>query len=380
MPLLKVNPTQRKILAIVTVLALLIGAWFMSQYIILILFSALVVILFNPVYHWLLAKGRSPQKAALYTMFISALAVIIPLGLISVVTFFQIDHLVNKIAAGSYPHNFSDYTTDAINAINRFLAELGTSYRLSINGIAQAISTAAENFGKALLGGVVSSISGFFGFITTAIIFIYVFLSMIVHQDKILDIVKKLNPLGDKVSDLYFERIGAMTKATVRGQFIIALCQGTESAVVLALAGLGDLFFFFWMLLTVLSVIALGAGIVTIPIGIAMFLMGDHWQGILIVMNHLLIVTNIDNVLRPKLVPRHARLDPALMILAVFAGLGLFGFFGIVLGPVLMIILVTTVQMYLEVFTATKSIDTAVEPAHHSSVLQKMQFWHKPAE
>ena len=380
MPLLKVNPTQRKILAIVTVLALLIGAWFMSQYIILILFSALVVILFNPVYHWLLAKGRSPQKAALYTMFISALAVIIPLGLISVVTFFQIDHLVNKIAAGSYPHNFSDYTTDAINAINRFLAELGTSYRLSINGIAQAISTAAENFGKALLGGVVSSISGFFGFITTAIIFIYVFLSMIVHQDKILDIVKKLNPLGDKVSDLYFERIGAMTKATVRGQFIIALCQGTESAVVLALAGLGDLFFFFWMLLTVLSVIPLGAGIVTIPIGIAMFLMGDHWQGILIVMNHLLIVTNIDNVLRPKLVPRHARLDPALMILAVFAGLGLFGFFGIVLGPVLMIILVTTVQMYLEVFTATKSIDTAVEPAHHSSVLQKMQFWHKPAE
>ena len=380
MPLLKVNPTQRKILAIVTVLALLIGAWFMSQYIILILFSALVVILFNPVYHWLLAKGRSPQKAALYTMFISALAVIIPLGLISVVTFFQIDHLVNKIAAGSYPHNFSDYTTDAINAINRFLAELGTSYRLSINGIAQAISTAAENFGKALLGGVVSSISGFFGFITPAIIFIYVFLSMIVHQDKILDIVKKLNPLGDKVSDLYFERIGAMTKATVRGQFIIALCQGTESAVVLALAGLGDLFFFFWMLLTVLSVIALGAGIVTIPIGIAMFLMGDHWQGILIVMNHLLIVTNIDNVLRPKLVPRHARLDPALMILAVFAGLGLFGFFGIVLGPVLMIILVTTVQMYLEVFTATKSIDTAVEPAHHSSVLQKMQFWHKPAE
>lgn len=380
MPLLKVNPTQRKILAAVTVAALLIGAFFLSQYIILILFSALVVILFNPVYHWLLRKGRGPQRAALYTMLIAALAVIIPLALISVITFFQIDHLVNKIAAGSYPHNFSNLTTEVINNINRLLADIGTSYRVSIDSIAQAISTAAENFGKALLGGVMSSISGFFGFITTAIIFIYVFISMIVHQDKILDTVKKLNPLGDKVSNLYFERIGAMTKATVRGQFIIALCQGTESAIVLALAGLSDLFFFFWMLLTVLSVIPLGAGIVTIPIGIAMFLMGDHWQGLLIVANHLLIVTNIDNVLRPKLVPRHARLDPALMILAVFAGLGLFGFFGIVLGPVLMIVLVTTVQMYLEVFTATKSIDSSAEATQHSSILQKMQFWHKPAE
>jgi predicted PurR-regulated permease PerM len=377
MPLLKVNPTQRKILAITMVLAVLVAAWFLRHYIMLILFSALVVILFNPVYHWLLAKGRSPQKAALYTMLISALAVIIPVTLVSIVTFFQIERLVSTLTSGSYPHNLTQLATSIIDGINKFLANVGISYHLSIDAIAKAISEAAQNFGKALLGGLLSSVSGFFGFITTAIIYMYVFISMIIHQDKILETLKGLNPLGDTASNLYFERVGAMTKATVRGQFIIALCQGTVSAAALALVGFHNLFFFFWMLLTVMSVIPLGAGIVTIPIGVALILTGHYWQGVLVIINHLVIVTNIDNVLRPKLVPRKARLDAALMILAVFAGLGLFGFFGIVLGPVLMIILVTTLQMYLEVFTDKKSIDRSADSVPERGLFQRLQFWNK---
>ena len=65
---------------------------------------------------------------------------------------------------------------------------------------------------------------------------------------------------------------------------------------------------------------------------------------------HLIVVTNIDNFLRPILVPRDARLNSALMLLAVFAGIGMFGFWGIVIGPVLMIIIVTTIDVYLAVY------------------------------
>jgi hypothetical protein len=61
-------------------------------------------------------------------------------------------------------------------------------------------------------------------------------------------------------------------------------------------------------------------------------------------------VTNIDNFLRPILVPREARLDSALMLLAVFAGIAMFDFWGIVIGPVLMIVVVTTISVYLAVY------------------------------
>ena len=62
------------------------------------------------------------------------------------------------------------------------------------------------------------------------------------------------------------------------------------------------------------------------------------------------MVTNIDNFLRPILVPREARLDSALMLLSVFAGITMFGAFGIVIGPVLMIVIVTTISVYLAVY------------------------------
>jgi predicted PurR-regulated permease PerM len=62
------------------------------------------------------------------------------------------------------------------------------------------------------------------------------------------------------------------------------------------------------------------------------------------------IVTNIDNVLRPKLVPKDAKLNGALTILSVFAGIKVFGFLGIVVGPIIMILITTTVNVYVQVF------------------------------
>ncbi|MDT5050379.1 MAG: hypothetical protein QOG75_6283, partial [Mycobacterium sp.] len=52
---------------------------------------------------------------------------------------------------------------------------------------------------------------------------------------------------------------------------------------------------------------------------------GNITGGAFVVLGHLVVVTNLDNFLRPILVPRDARLNPALMLLAVFAGIAMFG-------------------------------------------------------
>lgn len=357
MALLKIEQEQHKYLAVATVAALLIGVWFLRDFVLLILLAVVAAVLFNPVYKWLLRTGRKPNTAAGLTFLVAVLVVLLPLILVTAITVLQIEGLVTTLSHGSYSQSLYNFSNTFIDTINRILADIGLSYRLTIGTVANTISVAAEHFSKALVNGLLSSVSGFFAFLTAIIIYIYVFISIMIHQEKLISTVKKLNPLGDTVSELYLERIHAMTKATVRGQFVIAFCQGAVSAGVLALTGMSNLFFFFLMLLSVLSIIPLGAGIVTIPIGAVMILTGNVWQGVTVIAAHLLIVTNIDNVLRPQLVPATAKLDPALMILAVFAGLGMFGFFGIILGPVLMIILTTTVQIYLEVFKGTASID-----------------------
>jgi predicted PurR-regulated permease PerM len=107
------------------------------------------------------------------------------------------------------------------------------------------------------------------------------------------------------------------------------------------------------LILSLLSIIPLGGGIVTVPIGLILALTGNFWGGIFVLASHFLIVTNIDNLLRPILVPKEARLNSALTMLSVFSGIALFGFLGIVIGPVLMILIVTTINVYLQTKTAS---------------------------
>jgi predicted PurR-regulated permease PerM len=357
MKLIKLDKSQQKVLLIIAYAAIIIGVLFLLPYFMLIVFSAIMAVLFSPVYIKYLKKGKSPGTASFYTFVISMAVIIIPVIFVGVICFYQISSLVDTLAKGDYGQDMTNIGNSVVDAVNRLYATLGIDNTLTLQELGNSLSNAAEELSKQLFDSAISAFASFFSLITAAIIYIYVFLSMLKNNDKIIDTIRKFNPLGDEVTNIYLDRSGAMTKATVRGQFIIAFMQGTASAAVLAMVGFNELFFFFLVFLTFMSLIPLGAGIITIPIGIAMILTGNVTGGLIVIANHLLIVTNIDNVMRPKLVPKNARLDPALMILAVFSGLALFGFLGIVIGPIIMILIVTTFQIFNEVFYKEESID-----------------------
>ena len=199
--------------------------------------------------------------------------------------------------------------------------------------------SATLSFIKSFAGGIAS-------FFTTLIIFLFVFSSILRNQKKIISWLEDINPLGTEMNNTYLRKMGDMTTAMVKGQFAIAVLQGLSGTISLWIIGFDYLAFWF-VLLTFLSIIPLGGGIILIPIGIVLILTGNIWQGVLLLAWHFIITTNIDNIMRPKFVPKSARLDPALTILSVFAGISIFGFLGIVIGPVLMIVLLTTLDMYI---------------------------------
>lgn len=355
--LLQVSESQKRALAIATIAAIAIGVIFLKHYLMLITIAAIVAFIFQPVYKWLLSKGQKEGAATMLTFFATLLSVIIPLGLVIVITVGQITHLSKSLSNGTININASELGSQILQSVNDMLKNLGINYQLTAATISDSLTNFLQTASTTLLQSIASSITGIFSLITMLIIYIYVFFSLLRNKSAVIDTLSALNPLGEEITDLYLKRMGSMTKAMVRGQFIIATMQGFVSALGLYIVGFHSLFFFFFLLLTVFSFIPLGAGIITIPIGIIMILFGDVWQGVFLIANHLLIVTNIDNVMRPRLVPKDARLDPALAILSVFAGLGLFGFLGIVIGPVLMIVLVTTIQMFLEVYREIEALD-----------------------
>lgn len=366
-----VNPFQKRALAIATTIAVIFGAYFLWGYFLLVVFAAVVAFLFNPLYQKLLKKWGKPGLAVTLTLLATILTLIIPLTIVLAITVHEIAVLVDKLSGV----DLNNVELVLIDKVNHLLAQFNIDFRIDEAWVKDTVTKAVSTFGSAVLAGLTAFLGNFFSFFSTAIIYIFVFMSMLIKQDKILNILQELNPLGKSIGKLYMNRVSAMTKATVKGQFTIALAQGFTDAALLYFAGMTDLFFFFLVLLTALSVIPLGGGIVAIPIGIIMMLTGNFWGGLLVVAGHILVVTNIDNVLRPKLIPRQARLDSALMLLSVFSGLHFFGFLGIVIGPVLMILIVTTIQVYLEVYRDIESVNREAESQEKKKLIHRLKFW-----
>lgn len=349
--------TQKRALAVVTILAVLFGAYFLRHYFILIVIAAIVAYLFSPLYNRCRQKLNSGLSATL-TVIAALATVVIPLGLAIFLCGLQISHMVVHVVAWVERADLNTVGGQAIDFVNRLLERLPfPTTKVTPEGLRQSAVTVARTVGEWLLHLAQGAAGSAIGAITSAIVFLYVLISLLVNQQEVVTLIRRLNPLGEEVTDLYLRKMGAMVRGTVKGQFIIALVQGVLGAGSIYIGGFHSGFFIFCIFLTALSIIPLGSGIVTIPFGIGMMLFGNIPGGLFVVLFHIVGVTNIDNFLRPILVPREAKLDPALMLLAVFSGIAMFGFWGIVLGPVLMIIIVTTIAVYLAVY---KDVEMAV--------------------
>jgi predicted PurR-regulated permease PerM len=367
--------TQKRALAVCTLVAIAFGAYFLRGYFILVVVAAVAAYLFTPLYNWL-NKRLSTGLSATITLLAVVASVIIPIGLLIFLATVQITHMIRSVAAWMSHTDLSTLGERTLQFVNEMLARLPFAHITVTTEMLQSrMTTVAQKAGEWGLHVLQGAAGGIIGAVTASIIFLYVFISMLVNREQLQLLIQRLNPLGEEVTDLYLGKIGAMVRGTVRGQFIIALCQGVAGAASIYIAGFHDGFFIFAILLTALSVIPLGGGIVTIPFGIGMALFGNVPGGLFIVVFHLIVVTNIDNFLRPILVPREARLDPALMLLAVFSGIAMFGFWGIIIGPVLMIVIVTTISVYLAVYKGIpmQTTDDEERPRRSRKLLQRLR-------
>ena len=342
--------TQKRALAVVTGIALLFGAYFLRRYFMLMVIAAIIAYLFTPMYNRLRTKLNGGLATTLTVLAALGIVVIPLIGIISLATV-QVSHMLIGVADWAKTADLNALGDKAIATVNQLLAKLPfQAPTISVESLRANLGKVAQTIGEWLLRTLSGAAGGAIGFITSTIIFLYVLISLLTNKTELITLIRRLNPLGEEVTDLYLAKMGAMVKGTVKGQFIIALIQGILGAISIYIAGFHDGFFIFAIFLTALSVIPLGSGIVTIPLGIGMMFFGNIAGGAFVVLFHLIAITNVDNFLRPILVPKEARLDPALMLLSVFSGIAMFGFFGIILGPVLMIVIVTTISVYLAVY------------------------------
>lgn len=340
------SPSQKRALGVMTFIALGFGAYFLRGYLELIALAGVLAYLFGPLYRRF-GRKRSSGVAATLTLLCAIAIVIIPLSVIFALSGVQIAHMISTVSTWVSKTDMGELGQQVLSWINETLARIPfVHFELTAEKIQSVIGTAATTVGQFALNAAKHSVGGIAGMVTASIIFLYVFIALLSGGDKVVGMIRDLSPLDPEITSVYLTKIGAMVKATVGGQFVIAVAQGLAGAISIYIGGIHQGFFMFLIFLSVMSIIPLGSGIITIPLGIGMALSGNIPGGIFVVLFHVLVTSNIDNILRPMLVPKTAYLPSALMLLAVFAGISMFGFMGIVFGPVIMIIVVTTVNLY----------------------------------
>lgn len=128
---------------------------------------------------------------------------------------------------------------------------------------------------------------------------------------------------------------GNTIKGVVYGIFGTALAQGTLAAIGFVIAGvpagllLGLLTFF-------LSIIPMGPPLVWLPAAIWLYLQGEIGWAIFLVVWGVLVISSVDNILKPYLISRSGALPFVLVLLGVLGGIITFGFVGVFLGPTLL--------------------------------------------
>jgi predicted PurR-regulated permease PerM len=295
--------TQKRALAVFTVISLVFAAYFLRSYFVLIVVAAVRAYLFTPLFNWFDRRMHN-GLAATCTLLSAVAIVIVPIGLLVLLAIVQISRMVTHVAGRVERTGLSKIGDQSLHVVNQLLTRAPFLHMtVTAESLKKTMATLAQKSGEWTLHFLQNTAGSLFGAVTAAIIFLYVFMALLTNREKLLALIRQLNPLGEDVTDLYLRKMGSMVRGTVSGQFVIALCQGIAGAVSVYLAGFHHGFFIFAILLTALSIIPLGAGIVTIPFGIGMIFYGNIVGGAFVILWHLVVVTNLDNFLRPILVP-----------------------------------------------------------------------------
>ncbi|HKV09823.1 MAG TPA: AI-2E family transporter, partial [Thermoanaerobaculia bacterium] len=142
-----------------------------------------------------------------------------------------------------------------------------------------------------------------------------------------------LIPLDREYKNAIATRFASVARATVKGTMAIALVQGTLSGLTLWIFGVGSPFL--WgVVATLLSIIPLvGAWLVLYPAAFIQIATGNLWQGIGILIVTILVIVNVDNLLRPRLVGQETGMHDLMVFFSTLGGIGMFGPTGFIIGP-----------------------------------------------
>lgn len=210
------------------------------------------------------------------------------------------------------------------------------------------------------VGSVVNTTYSFVINILFTIILLYF---MLASADKLERQVSRYNPFKGDIRDMVMGEVSGIIYSNAVGIPVIMLGQGLTAALLYWIFGVPHIAF--WSFMTAIAglIPVVGSAIVFVPLGVGLAAQGHIWAGVLLIVCGALVIANVDNVLRILLNRQMTDTHPLIVIFGVLLGIPLFGFWGIIFGPLLISLFLLLVKIYYREFRLMSPEDMAAEDA-----------------
>jgi len=299
--------------------------------------ATILVTVFYPWYEKFVKvfKGRK-SIAALALCLLIVLFIIVPIANLIV-------YIAQK-SVDAYTAGISFIDRD--NLENMFgLAERFRFLNLEILNIKGLLVDILKNVNEWLVSGATGFIKGTTNFLFSVVIIIFTMFFFFVDGEHMVKRLMRLTPLPNKYDREIFKKFKDVSYSTMASMFVVSIAQAIISGIGFAIVGVP--FFFPSVLVAFTSLLPyFGAGIIWVPIAIYLLLTGSVWQGIFLLVWGGAVISTIDNVIRAVIIKDKAQVHPIFVVLSILGGIALFGFWGIVFGPLIISLAVTIFHIY----------------------------------
>ena len=324
---------------------------FLSQ----LLWACVLTVVFLPLFRKILKLSRGRRTAAsLITCLLILLLFVLPVSWLVVA--------ITQQSIGLYQEIQANMEGEAAARLQEFQrrpwvqwALAQSSKRLGARGLdlRQAVEQSLTVVSRFLVGQTPSFLKGvgqlLFGFLLVFIAMFFLFRD----GPALLKIIEASNPLPTAYESEIIKIFQDVSFAIFFGSILTAIVQGLAGATLFWALGIGSPLFWGAIIAFVSLIPIVGAFLVWLPWSAYLLLMGQTGRGIVLLLVGGLVVSSIDNIIKPYLIQGRTDMHPLLVFLSVLGGMQAFGFQGIIIGPLTVALFVTFLTFYQIEFRET---------------------------
>ena len=313
---------KRYIFWAVIILIVILSYLLLKDLLVAIITAIVLAFITRPLYLKLNKKINNKHISSLTTVLIILLIV---LGFVAIFLTAFINQLITFLSR------------ENINQLISLLTEL-----INSNIVQQNLSSIINEIGKALLEKIPSTISYAPIFLLNLFVIFFTTFYLLMEWETLEKKVIKIIPFKEK--ETIIQEIKKKTRNIIGGTFFIALIELIISAIVLGLLGVGPYLVLAFAIGILAFIPALGPAIVWIPLAFIEFLYGEFGIAIGVVILGVFLSMGIDFALRAKLLGSRTGTHPVVILFGIIGGIKLFGFIGLIIGPLILTILITLIE------------------------------------